>query len=505
MTSRLAPWCISLTLLAACDPSAPVAEDAGARPDAALDPRVDAYVPPGTDAALDPRVDAYVPPGTDAGACVRRECADACGELPDGCGGTLSCGACPAGRATSLTQYGITWFFDGEREVGQFVNGDWWVVGPVRITSITPEPTGVRNGSMVNPIGTQAYDDRAPFDPDAVVELPRTLMPGESLVSSISNPEEPDCMMGSTPAWRLYNGDCERGVLHTQAILTVLDAPAPPDAFRPPYSGDAKPLHRVAEICWDALPTLAPPAELPDVEYLLRHVERPWIDHVSSYTHRDSCATQNWLCYGREVGEVVSQLAAYALLDAPRRRDVAIRLVQLGIDNYGVLQAGGSFPSNGGHSNGHKFPIVFAGLLLGDPGMSSPDEPGVEIGNEDAMTYLADDGTARWGRACESCYLENACSYGGACRGGPKDCRDPSGESDACGDYRVCCTSHTWVGEALAIRLMGGMAAWGHDPFFAYVDRWVEGDVEGGGGAPAFVGDVWAMHRDAAPIAGRCP
>src|SRR5438270_6090871 len=33
----------------------------------------------------------------------------------------------------SLSQYGMTWIFDQPTRAGQFVNGDWYVVGPVTI------------------------------------------------------------------------------------------------------------------------------------------------------------------------------------------------------------------------------------------------------------------------------------------------------------------------------------------------------------------------------------
>ena len=40
----------------------------------------------------------------------------------------------------SLSQYGMTWTFDKPARVGQFLNGDFYVVGPVTITEITPKP-----------------------------------------------------------------------------------------------------------------------------------------------------------------------------------------------------------------------------------------------------------------------------------------------------------------------------------------------------------------------------
>ena len=36
----------------------------------------------------------------------------------------------------SVSQYGITWTFDKPARVGQFITGDWYVVGPVTITAI---------------------------------------------------------------------------------------------------------------------------------------------------------------------------------------------------------------------------------------------------------------------------------------------------------------------------------------------------------------------------------
>jgi len=43
-------------------------------------------------------------------------------------------------------------------------------------------------------------------------------------------------------------------------------------------------------------------------------------------------------------------------------------------------------------------------------------------------------------------------------------------------DYRRCCTSVAWVGQALAIRLLQAENYWNHDAFFDYVDRWMYED-----------------------------
>jgi hypothetical protein len=45
--------------------------------------------------------------------------------------------------------------------------------------------------------------------------------------------------------------------------------------------------------------------------------------------------------------------------------------------------------------------------------------------------------------------------------------------------YRRCCTSVSWVGEALAIHLLHGESIWNYPAFFDYVYRWmIEDDAE---------------------------
>ncbi len=39
-----------------------------------------------------------------------------------------------------VSQYGITWRFNKPSKTGQFITGDWWVIGPVIIVNITPVP-----------------------------------------------------------------------------------------------------------------------------------------------------------------------------------------------------------------------------------------------------------------------------------------------------------------------------------------------------------------------------
>ncbi|MHC4400032.1 MAG: hypothetical protein ACYTG0_10155 [Planctomycetota bacterium] len=40
----------------------------------------------------------------------------------------------------SVSQHGITWTFEKPTPAGRFITGDWYVVGPVTVVKITPEP-----------------------------------------------------------------------------------------------------------------------------------------------------------------------------------------------------------------------------------------------------------------------------------------------------------------------------------------------------------------------------
>jgi hypothetical protein len=65
----------------------------------------------------------------------------------------------PAGSCSSIKRFAITWTFDKAYPCGQYANGDYWVVGPVKIIDIAPgaiiSGSRIRNGSMINPNSAQ--------------------------------------------------------------------------------------------------------------------------------------------------------------------------------------------------------------------------------------------------------------------------------------------------------------------------------------------------------------
>jgi hypothetical protein len=163
----------------------------------------------------------------------------------------LAAGNSFAATATSVSQYGITWTFSQACEVGQFANGDYWVVGPVSITSITPNYTGSMNGWMANPAvpHKQGFDSRgwgggATFDAASVPSLPYLAQPNTSIIKAVS-------LQTSTQT-----------NLKTAAVLTVVGAVPPGNGaalFRPPYFGTEKRTTRPTPSIFPCCPSWSPP------------------------------------------------------------------------------------------------------------------------------------------------------------------------------------------------------------------------------------------------------
>ena len=189
----------------------------------------------------------------------------------------LSCIASTAQSVSSISQDGITFIFDKEYVSGQFANRDYWVLGPVTITSITPDFDGSIHGWEVNPVfeGPQGFDARAGnYDSSLVPDLPYAARPGESIVKAISTD--------------INNQDC-RPCLKTAAILTVLAEVPPEDGaavFRPPYVGSDKPLYYVEDLRTDLLPSYAPVPDAPSLDWVESRYKPVQLDHKGGRTGR---------------------------------------------------------------------------------------------------------------------------------------------------------------------------------------------------------------------------
>ena len=198
---------------------------------------------------------------------------------------------------------------------------------------------------IVLKVGTRhGYDSRAAgYREEEAVTFPLALEPNRSLISSISNKSLPVENFASHIMW-----DDEKKsetVMKSAAVLTCVSQIPPNNSFRPPYAGTEKPFFTSDNILWDQLPALAPAGEVPSWEVFERYFQRPWIDHLMSWSQQQLVPNENGPNYGREHARIVSIAILMVSLDVPRERKekLTIGLIQRGIDLYGLAMAGGFF------------------------------------------------------------------------------------------------------------------------------------------------------------------
>lgn len=430
----------------------------------------------------------------------------------------------------SVSRYGITWTFEEPARVGRFVNGDWYVVGPVTVKMIDPKPLWgdevtdavdnkvlnerklhagklARNGSTLNlpamaprtktggPLGA-AFDSRIPanrYDPEQFTPLPIHMRPGDSLTSSVSYKND------EIKEWT--NRDNVEPVKRV-AILTCLAEPVPADAFRPSYSETAgSKIYLARNLRRDLLASLAPavPRDTPKLAETIRSVECPWID-VVDFGFASPKEHFPGGDYGNNMAntEGVATLMLLLNFKPEEKEPLLISMVQMGIDFWGLVRGGRSWHAWGGHFSGRKWPIIFAGVMLDDKDMQSPRKlyPDLHFQEDDqtAMCPVEYHGKVyeKGWTGAKAVFMGHSteASGGGAkfrpdC--GPTDLFPPSEWSElkkewkmtpmpGSENYRRCCTSNGWVGIALAMRIMHMEKPWDHDAFLAYADRWMTED-----------------------------
>ncbi len=417
--------------------------------------------------------------------------------------------------ASSVSQHGITWYFDQEYEVGRYANGDWWVLGPVTITRITPESEEVDgrwlNGTMLNPLGAgQAYDSSANafslsdnVAPSAAGPL--SLSTG-SLVSAISLSEPSN---GKLPAVEVFG------------VLTVVSEVPPERAFRPyPYGNDKTSYWTESDVDYSILQSLPVAGQPPSMSGALYRMESLWNEQATNSPFGQrvrSTKAGGWNAYGRDTAKRLGDYLLMLHLDysIEEKRDLYVHIIQYGLDIFQLTEDGATWDGNGGHNHGRKAPMLLAGLALNDAnilfwadrentrdrcryagscyGFNQFQEDGstfyVSQGDIDTSSYTQDFlGVADWSARYWQHYNE---------AGGYSSHLD--GESGGCsGGYRF--VGAQYMAHGLAMRLTSGaVAAWNWPAFFDYIDRFAtlgcapDGDTNG---VTHFARVMWDSYRD---------
>jgi hypothetical protein len=341
----------------------------------------------------------------------------------------------------------IRWRFQGTsgRACWQFADGSWGVEDGITITAIEPEHSaacvgpkmgsGCVNGWVVNPASGKAnyFDGRIGYSLASLGNsLPFKPAAGDSIVKAKSLADVEGS--GGNRVW-----------VEMYSVLTVLDSkPAnagngttPGDPFRPPFwSNSYRPIHRKSQVDLELLP------DLPPVSGALSKQEAMMRSEPTKYT-----IGSTWYAgflYAKSGGPGYaptydSNRAKAYLYTATQntdqdKMDVAVGLIQEGIDLHAGLRAGLGWRADAGIYNGRFLPIVYAGGLLNASEILNDLEKKAGTPhsfqewshfwpNHSGSTYLYGRNTCEEGR-----YWDCVGDTGRKCSS--KDCADPYGYID---------------------------------------------------------------------------
>lgn len=289
-----------------------------------------------------------------------------------------------------ITQFGVTFRFAAPRPAGQYANGDWWVLGPVSMTSITPasdiqtdaiDGNGtaiahrVVNGTMVNP-GNRAF---APGGL-AANNTSNTLQSFDTLANGVSNMVyEPvhNVDPGATgSALIVATGSVMKFVSRLtglplnnrpagtdMVVLTVVDAIPAPYAIRPGVSrsGNKASPCRLSDFNLDVFQSLAPTANAPTFEQALawvgRYIEVAFPDSINNTGAKGA---NNHPEYGRDIGNNVHRALLSLHLSsftAQQKRTLLSQMAAIADDLVGRAEEGAITLGAGG-GNSWKLPLI---------------------------------------------------------------------------------------------------------------------------------------------------
>ncbi len=385
-------------------------------------------------------------------------------------------------------------------EVGQYCNGDWWALAPLTINSISPDFSGGA-GAQINstPFGAQGLRDHINYPTYSAAANLKTLLP-ETITEACSI-----IIALPIPFW-------QGAEFSDLVIFTVVDEIPAADSFRPSYAGTDKTMPYTKDdmngFVFPAL-TLVDLDHEPDLDWLLEATCRPLMEHCASAPANQQFKSYSDSYPDRKYGQSIQAIGAGAIArlmisvedeDPDKIEQLKIQMVQWGIDNNALVNAGMSWPGDGGQQNGRPLPILFAGKVLGDAAM---------LANLTATTFSENSQQAFVTQ--EIIDLTQARYDGGGTAYPPFGSEhlgtaqfffnyplNPSNSPDpnASGYYYV--TGSQNVLTAMVAIMLGGRASWGNEAFFEHVigTFWTEAGFTGSGTLPLYGNSVQEIAED---------
>lgn len=390
-----------------------------------------------------------------------------------------------ANKCSSISQYGITWVFDKTYDCGTFANGDYWVVGPVKIMKMTPDYDGKHHGFEINPNAStahsQSYDIRGKgFSATHVPALPYTAPVNTSIVKAISFTDEESFQ-------KCYPTSFQPKCLETIAILTVLPN-IPPGAgkriLRPPYPGPEKPLFSLDALDMKVFSRFDLPVgtTLPTLASVTAKLRRPQIDHKpNGVLNEHTQPSLNLPTYSPsqfvDYGNAFGRLFFKDITDADKQDLLAV-VLQAGSDRFYAAKHGAqTWPGGSGITPAKKFMIGVFVALLGNAEMQKAFTE-MTFFDENKVVSLGKNNIGLYGsEKTEHDYWLDILgrSASNTSHGDPYGYTDGGGKiNDDADNYQSCCRAHPWLGGLVAMKLIPGLETiWSKkEAFESYLRRY---------------------------------
>jgi len=361
---------------------------------------------------------------------------------------------------SELWRGNIGFNFEGAAVTGQLASGDHWCL-PCVVSSVFPMWNAGRDGAQLNvPFcdngttkGRHGLDSTISGFSDAVrARFPLALSPGDSLVVVRS------WRSGEAGAPSVVSGN-NRPQLREAAVLTCLDAPPAANVltFRPAYSGPDRTAHELHQVDLTddlaAFPNWAIPAGAPSIASVVAKLTPLQLDFMNTWRGRLVHPSANMADYARDMTRDYGHGILLLLCNIPLadKVEIAIRLIQIGIDQYGILLQDPDWAkAGGGHCSGRRFLTILAGYLLGEDSMADffINNTSIDLTGESMQV----------GRDAQGVYWKDEAG---------RDRADPGNTS------YIIQTSNVWPAAIIAVRALGLVAEWNLDDTLQYQDEYM--------------------------------
>lgn len=402
-----------------------------------------------------------------------------------------------ATTTTITSKEGISYGFINPVSFGQYLTGDYWVIGPVLVSSISPSTTlrsdgTAKNGSMVaSQLTNNSYQG---FDEATLFQFPYLSSLNVANYISVSSPMILNC---GDRLLSVSSGD-SFPTIRVASVLTCVSAEVDSTYFRPGYTdstadginGDYFASSYSGIVSNFDLTTYLTKTE-PSGPLVASSVSSFWFDPFVGANARFLRPANSMPTDDALIAAIISDAALslnYYNSNNYNKLNVAKYLTQIGIDEFSnLVNLGSRWSEIGPQGSAKKFLMLFAGLMLNNQDMLNVgfDYPvsylGVNAFPEDNQTFFVSSisSTINYG------YGGYSASDVGIPEWGLMHWEDPQFDnkewvntSSYGTDFRRFFSMKNWVGYIMAAKIMGLQYYWNHEPLFYYFNRYFAKELE---------------------------